>query len=136
MSYRLLANYPVATAAAAFTLLAALPSVGQTTTTTSTVTLTPQQQTQIREYVVKEQRPSMTVESLDVEPGATLPPNVTFYSVPQSDQYQYTVVNQKRVLVDPATRRVVEVIQESNMPQSGSSSETYERRTTTTEEHD
>ena len=102
-------------------------------TTTTTVTLTPQQETQVREYVVKEHRPSMTLNDFDVSPGATLPPNVAFYSVPNVDQYQYTVVNEKRVLVDPTTRRIVEVY-ESSEPPSGVVQE--RRTTTTTEQHD
>ena len=105
-------------------------------TTTTTVTLTPQQQTEVREYVIKEHRPSVSLNDFDVSPGATLPPSVTFYSVPQVDKYQYTVVNQKRVLVDPSTRQIVEVFESASMPQSGSSTEERRTTTTTTEEHD
>jgi hypothetical protein len=38
---------------------------------------------------------------------------VTYYEVPSEykvTKYRYTVVNNKTVLVDPSTRRVVEVI--------------------------
>ena len=117
------------------TLLMAGSSLADTSsTTTTTVTLTPQQQTEVREYVAKEHRPSVTVNDFDVSPGATLPPSVAFYSVPKVDRYQYTVVNEKRVLVDPTTRRIVEVYDESSMPQSGRSEE--HQTTTTTERHD
>jgi hypothetical protein len=87
----------------------------------------------VREYVIKENRPSATVEGFEVMPGAVLPPNIAFYSVPQVDKYQYTVVNEKRVLVDPSSRRVVEVLEQSDAAQPGAAQETYSRRTTTTE---
>ncbi|OHV84314.1 DUF1236 domain-containing protein [Rhizobium sp. LCM 4573] len=40
--------------------------------------------------------------------GATIPPGVTIQEVPDYD-YSYVVVNDRRVLVDPATRRIVHI---------------------------
>jgi uncharacterized protein YcfJ len=66
-----------------------------------------------REYVVKEKRPSYTYKE-DLRVGATLPSSgVTYYDVPSEykvTKYRYTVVNNKTVLVDPGTHKVVEVI--------------------------
>ena len=47
--------------------------------------------------------------------GAILPEDYTYYDVPEDYHvkrgYRYTVVNHRTVLVDPATRRVVEVVE-------------------------
>lgn len=71
-------------------------------------------QPQFRTYVVEQRRPSYTY-SQEVVVGAELPEQgVTYYEVPAqygATQYRYTVVNNRTVLVDPRTRRVVQVIQ-------------------------
>ena len=71
-------------------------------------------QPQFRTYVVEQKRPSYTY-SQQVVVGAELPEQgVTYYEVPAqygATQYRYTVVNNRTVLVDPRTRRVVQVIQ-------------------------
>ena len=82
-----------------------------TTTTTRTVELTPEQRTVVQKYVVTDNRPSIAVQGFDVRTGAILPPNVTFYDVPNVQRYRYSYVNNHRVIVDPQTREVVEVIQ-------------------------
>lgn len=84
-------------------------AVAQTTTTTVT-TLTPQNRTVIEEYVVHERRPSVTVQNYEVRRGTVLPPAVQVYQVPQVEQYRYSVVNNHRVVVDPTTRQVIEVL--------------------------
>lgn len=67
-----------------------------------------------REYVVREGRPSYTYGE-DVRVGATLPTSgVTYYEVPAEygvKNYRYTVVNNRTVLVDPSTRRIVQVVE-------------------------
>jgi hypothetical protein len=67
-----------------------------------------------REYVVRERRPSYTVRE-EVRVGTVLPPSgVTYYEVPAEyhvrQGYRYTVVNERPVIVEPRTRRIVEVI--------------------------
>lgn len=68
---------------------------------------------QFREYVVTQRHPSYRLSS-DVVVGAELPASgVTYYQVPRQYgevQYRYTIVNDRAVLVDPATRRIVQVI--------------------------
>ena len=65
------------------------------------------------DYVVREHRPSYTVRE-DVRVGAVLPESgVTYYEVPAEygvRDYRYTIVNDRPVLVDPRSRRIVEVI--------------------------
>jgi hypothetical protein len=66
-----------------------------------------------REYIVRERVPNYTIPDRVVV-GAVLPESgVTFYDVPQSfgeTPYRYTVVNGETVLVEPRSRRVVQVI--------------------------
>jgi hypothetical protein len=67
-----------------------------------------------REYVVREHRPSYTVRE-EVRVGAVLPPSgVTYYEVPAeyhvAPSYRYTIVNERPVIVEPRSRRIVEVI--------------------------
>jgi hypothetical protein len=64
--------------------------------------------------VVEEHRPSYRYEG-DERVGAVLPEaGVTYYDVPPDmgvRDYRYTVVNDRPVLVDPRTRRTVEVVE-------------------------
>lgn len=66
-----------------------------------------------RSYVETQRRPSYTYSD-DVRVGAVLPGSgVTYYDVPAEygvRDYRYTVVNNRTVLVEPGTRRIVEVI--------------------------
>ena len=66
-----------------------------------------------REYVIRERRPSYVYRE-DVRVGAVLPEaGVTYYEVPaeyHAPGYRYTVVNNRAVLVDPRSHRIVEVI--------------------------
>lgn len=84
------------------------------TTTTTTTTVTPEQQTKIKQYVVKEKRTSVTAPTgFTVSVGSTLPEAVQVYSLPSDvgvTSYRYTVVNDRTVLIDPTTRRVVQVL--------------------------
>ena len=76
--------------------------------------LAPADTTRVKEYVVRERRPSVRVQE-DVAVGAALPSTVELYPVPADTgvrtQYRYTVVNNRTVLVDPGTRKVIQVIE-------------------------
>src|ERR1700761_7027032 len=67
-----------------------------------------------REYVIRENVPAYTIPDRVVV-GAVLPETgVTYYDVPQTygaTPYRYTVVNGATVLVEPRTRRIVQVIE-------------------------
>jgi uncharacterized protein DUF1236 len=67
-----------------------------------------------REYVVSQRVPAFTIPDRIVV-GTVLPEaGVTYYDVPQrfgSTPYRYTVVNGETVLVEPRTRRIVQVIE-------------------------
>ena len=66
-----------------------------------------------REYVVRERVPSYAV-GVPVARGSVLPESgVTYYDVPQqygATTYRYTVVNDRTVLVDPRSRRIMQVL--------------------------
>jgi Protein of unknown function (DUF1236) len=66
-----------------------------------------------REYVVREHVPSYRYEH-ELRVGAVLPEQgVTYYEVPAEYHvrgYRYTYVNEHPVLVEPTTRRVVQII--------------------------
>ncbi|MBI3699322.1 MAG: DUF1236 domain-containing protein [Afipia sp.] len=67
-----------------------------------------------RRYVVEERLPSYSVDG-PVAVGTVLPDSgVTYYDVPQeygATNYRYTVVNDRPLLVEPRTRRVMQVIE-------------------------
>ena len=67
-----------------------------------------------RSYVVEQRRPSYQYRE-DVRVGAVLPQEgVTYYEVPAeygAREYRYTVVNGRTVLVEPRSRRIVEIVE-------------------------
>jgi len=69
--------------------------------------------TGFRTYVVEEKVPSYRYDR-EVVVGAELPQSgVRYYEVPAeygATEYRYTVVNDRTVLVDPRTHRVVQII--------------------------
>jgi len=75
--------------------------------------LTAEQRPLFREYVVEQRVPAFTIPDR-VAVGAVLPEaGVTYYDVPQrfgSTPFRYTVVNGTTVLVEPRSRRIVQVI--------------------------
>lgn len=67
-----------------------------------------------RSYVVEQRRPSYQYRE-DVRVGVVLPEQgVTYYDVPAeygAREYRYTVVNGRTVLVEPRSRRIVEIVE-------------------------
>ena len=66
-----------------------------------------------REYVVRERVPNYTIQDRVIVGGVLPEAGITYYDVPQTfgaTPYRYTVVNGQTVLVEPRTRRVVQVI--------------------------
>ena len=67
-----------------------------------------------RTYVSTQRHPSYRYDN-DLRVGVVLPESgVTYYDVPAEyhvNDYRYTYVNERPVLVDPRTRRVVEIIE-------------------------
>ena len=72
-----------------------------------------EQRPAFREYIVRERVPNYTISERVVVGGVLPETGVTFYDVPQSfamTPYRYTVVNGETILVDPRSRRIVQVI--------------------------
>jgi len=73
-----------------------------------------EQRPAFREYIVRERVPNYTIPDR-VTVGGVLPEaGVTYYDVPQTyavTPYRYTVVNGRTVLVDPRSRRIVQVVE-------------------------
>lgn len=76
--------------------------------------LSPDETTRVRQYVVTQPHPSVRVTD-EVEVGYRIPTRVRLYPVPASvglrSDYRYAVVNNRRVLVDPATREVIYIVE-------------------------
>jgi Protein of unknown function (DUF1236) len=67
-----------------------------------------------REYIVRERVPNYTIPDRVIIGGVLPETGVTYYDVPQTfgvTPYRYTVVNGQTVLVEPRTRRIVQVIE-------------------------
>lgn len=107
------------TAAAVLTLAA--PAFAQTTTVTTTapgasasVTIAPEQRTKIKQYVVEKKVKAVTLKER-VAVGATLPADVELVAVPgdwgpEMSRYRYVYSDDRIMLVEPESRRVVQVI--------------------------
>ena len=71
------------------------------------------QRPRFHSYVVEQRRPSYRYQN-DLAVGVVLPEEgVTYYDVPPEygvRDYRYMVVNDRTVLVDPRTRRVVQIV--------------------------
>lgn len=92
------------------TLAAALPAAAQTTTTTTTVTetTTVEVPSTVRTYVTEQTVPSVVLEG-ELVRGEILPETVEVIAIPDQPDYGYAIVNDRRVILDPNTRTVIEV---------------------------
>jgi hypothetical protein len=72
------------------------------------------QRLRFREYVARERHPSYRYND-DVRVGAVLPPSgIEYYDVPSEYGVvgdRYTILNDRTVLVDPSTRRIIQIIE-------------------------
>jgi hypothetical protein len=67
-----------------------------------------------REYIVRERVPNYTIPDRVIVGGVLPETGVTYYDVPQTFgvmPYRYTVVNGQTILVEPRTRRIVQVVE-------------------------
>ncbi|MDF2974532.1 MAG: hypothetical protein K0R61_4982 [Microvirga sp.] len=76
--------------------------------------LSDEQRPRFREYTVQQRRPSYRYQE-EVRVGAVLPSSgVQYYEAPAEygvRDYRYTIVNDRTVLVDPRTHRIIEIIE-------------------------
>jgi hypothetical protein len=105
------------TASAQTTVITREPVESRTVVTTEPLELTPVQRRPIYRTIVRE-RVAPAEPTIEYRVGARLPDSVRLYSVPQEvavevpaiRSYKYMVVNNRVVLVDPATSQVVEEV--------------------------
>ncbi len=67
-----------------------------------------------REYIARERVPTYTIPDRVIVGGVLPETGVTYYDVPQTygvTPYRYTVVNGRTILVDPRSRRIVQVVE-------------------------
>jgi hypothetical protein len=73
-----------------------------------------EQRPAFREYVIRERVPTYTIPDRVIVGGVLPEAGITYYDVPQTygpTTYRYTVVNGQTVLVEPRTRRIVQVVE-------------------------
>ena len=92
-------------AAAGFLLLA-----GVCAAAADTVVIQPEQETVIKEYVKKQPLASVKLPGVELNIGTALPDTVELHEVPNV-KYRYTVIDNRTVVVDPETRKVIKIIQ-------------------------
>ena len=105
------------TASAQTTIITREPVESRTVVTTEPLELTPVQRRTIYRTIVRE-RVAPAEPTIEYRVGARVPDSVRLYSVPQEvavevpaiRSYKYMVVNNRVVLVDPATSQVVEEV--------------------------
>ncbi|MDX8483208.1 DUF1236 domain-containing protein [Mesorhizobium sp. VK24D] len=93
------------TAAAGLLLLAGVGAAAA-----QDIVIQPEQETVIREYVHKQPLASVKLPGVELSVGSVLPDTVELHEVP-SVKYRYVVIDNQTVIVDPSTRKVVEVMQ-------------------------
>lgn len=60
-------------------------------------------------YIERERVPSVRVEE-DVAVGYVVPGRVELRTIPKYEKYSYTIINDRRVLVDPHTRKIIRIL--------------------------
>ena len=92
--------------------LALLASAG--VVAAETLVLTPEETTTIREYVTTQKvTPVEAPSGFTVSVGATVPDTIKLYAVDSpkiKNKYEYVVIGKQTVLVEPGTRKIVQVI--------------------------
>ncbi|KRD58941.1 DUF1236 domain-containing protein [Ensifer sp. Root278] len=65
---------------------------------------------EVKTYVLEQSSPSVVYQG-DLVVGTRLPDTVEIYTIPDQPTYGYVVLNDQRVLINPQTREVIEVLQ-------------------------
>ena len=76
-----------------------------------TVIFKPEQETVVREYVQKNPIASIKLPGVELNIGTALPETVEVHKMEVPDvKYDYVVIDNKTVLVEPGTRKIVHVM--------------------------
>ncbi|ABR63181.1 DUF1236 domain-containing protein [Sinorhizobium medicae] len=65
---------------------------------------------EVRTYVLEQNTPSVTYEG-EIVVGQPIPETVEIHTIPEQPDFAYAVVNDRRVVVNPKTHTVVEVLE-------------------------
>lgn len=74
------------------------------------IVIQPEQETAVREYVKKQPLASVKLPGVELNVGTALPDTVELHEVPNV-KYRYVVIDNRTVLVDPGTRKIVKIIE-------------------------
>ena len=101
--------------AAALTVLAVAPTVLPPPARAQTIMIEPAQRTRIKEYIVQQHVPAARIRE-HVAVGTVLPEDVDLVAVPETwgpgvARYRYIYTGDNVVLVDPTTRRVLQIVE-------------------------
>ncbi|MER9298548.1 DUF1236 domain-containing protein [Mesorhizobium sp. M0621] len=94
----------LAAAAASLLLLAGVGAAAA-----EDIIIQPEQETVIREYVKKQPLASVKVPGVELNIGTALPDTVELHEVPNV-KYRYTVIDNRTVVVDPGTHKIIKII--------------------------
>lgn len=72
------------------------------------IIIQPEEDTVIQEYVKKEPLASIKLPGVELNVGTALPDTVELREVPNV-KYRYVVIDNRTVLVDPGTRKIIKV---------------------------
>ena len=115
MKRTILASVAVlALSAPAFAQSTTVTTTAPATSSSTTVTVAPEQRTKIKQYVTQQKVKSVTVKER-IAVGTTLPADVELQTVPGDwgpdlGRYRYVYSGDDVVLVEPSSRRVIQVI--------------------------
>lgn len=87
---------------------AAQAQSGTSTTVTETTVTTTTVPDEVRTYIVGQEAESLTLEG-ELVVGEVLPETIVVSPIPDNTEYGYAIVNDRRVVLDPQTRTVIEV---------------------------
>lgn len=65
---------------------------------------------EVRTYVMEQSVPSVAYQG-DIVVGTPLPDTVEIHTIQDQPNYAYTIVNDQRVIVNPQTRAVIQVLE-------------------------
>lgn len=113
VGFTLLAGVNVAAAQAVIT------TTPHGTQTHGSVSFAPEHGAIIREHATGQHFSSVQDPNIHAQVGATLPGSVQLHplpdrlvtQVPAARSYQYSIINNRHVVVDPGTRRVIHVVE-------------------------
>ena len=77
----------------------------------TTVVVSPEQEVVVREYVKKKPLASISVPGVELNIGTALPETVELHTIDAPDvKYRYVVVDNRTVLVEPETRKIIRIL--------------------------